>query len=297
RLGRFLSVDPLFHDYPWYTPYQFAGNKPIEAIDLNGTEEFYINQQNRVKYRTELELSIKKEQNERRVNPFSSSLPINAYATRTQTTISQNLTPYNTEYKQELRNEQQTIKNLKGATMDPWAGELSIRSYVTAQEYINGVVNNGKGVVEGIKEGNGWQIAGNALGLALSLSPAIEIPVSALPARLVRVIPEETFAGATNLGRATETEAFVTTPIDIKGLQTSEQIAKKLSLYRSDGTLIKGPFRLIEFDTPSEGLAVPFNRTNPGFINGGKTLGGANEYVLPNLKLTKLKNVTYKVIK
>lgn len=26
--------------YPWYTPYQFAGNKPINSIDLDGLEEF-----------------------------------------------------------------------------------------------------------------------------------------------------------------------------------------------------------------------------------------------------------------
>jgi RHS repeat-associated protein len=39
RLGKFLSVDPLTNDYPWYTPYQFAGNKPIEAVDLDGAEE------------------------------------------------------------------------------------------------------------------------------------------------------------------------------------------------------------------------------------------------------------------
>lgn len=38
-LGRFLSVDPLTADYPWYTPYQFAGNKPIQNIDLDGGEE------------------------------------------------------------------------------------------------------------------------------------------------------------------------------------------------------------------------------------------------------------------
>jgi hypothetical protein len=38
RLGRFLSVDPLTKDYPWYTPYQFAGNMPIVAIDLDGAE-------------------------------------------------------------------------------------------------------------------------------------------------------------------------------------------------------------------------------------------------------------------
>ncbi len=39
-LGRFLSVDPLSIKYPWYTPYQFAGNKPIIAVDLDGLEEF-----------------------------------------------------------------------------------------------------------------------------------------------------------------------------------------------------------------------------------------------------------------
>src|SRR5690606_27196846 len=36
RLGRFLSVDPLTQKYPWYTPYQFAGNRPIGAIDVDG---------------------------------------------------------------------------------------------------------------------------------------------------------------------------------------------------------------------------------------------------------------------
>jgi len=40
RLGKFLSVDPLAKDYPWYTPYQFAGNKPIWASDIDGLEEF-----------------------------------------------------------------------------------------------------------------------------------------------------------------------------------------------------------------------------------------------------------------
>jgi RHS repeat-associated protein len=38
RLGRFLSVDPIAKDYPWYTPYQFAGNMPIRYIDLDGLE-------------------------------------------------------------------------------------------------------------------------------------------------------------------------------------------------------------------------------------------------------------------
>ena len=40
RIGRFLSPDPLTAGYPWYTPYQFAGNKPIWAIDVDGLEEW-----------------------------------------------------------------------------------------------------------------------------------------------------------------------------------------------------------------------------------------------------------------
>ncbi len=38
RAVRFLSVDPLTREYPWYTPYQFAGNSPIKFIDLDGCE-------------------------------------------------------------------------------------------------------------------------------------------------------------------------------------------------------------------------------------------------------------------
>jgi len=42
RIGKFLSVDPLTKSYPWYTPYQFAGNKPISCIDLDGLEELWV---------------------------------------------------------------------------------------------------------------------------------------------------------------------------------------------------------------------------------------------------------------
>jgi RHS repeat-associated protein len=38
-IGKFLSVDPLTQSYPWYTPYQFAGNSPILNIDVDGLEE------------------------------------------------------------------------------------------------------------------------------------------------------------------------------------------------------------------------------------------------------------------
>jgi len=37
-IGKFLSVDPLTSSYPWFSPYQFAGNGPIFNIDLDGLE-------------------------------------------------------------------------------------------------------------------------------------------------------------------------------------------------------------------------------------------------------------------
>lgn len=40
-LGRFLSIDPLIAKYPELTPYQFASNTPIQAVDLDGAESMF----------------------------------------------------------------------------------------------------------------------------------------------------------------------------------------------------------------------------------------------------------------
>ncbi|MFT4023319.1 MAG: hypothetical protein QM664_06000 [Flavihumibacter sp.] len=40
--SRFLSVDPLTSQFPFYSPYQYAGNKPIWATDLDGAEELIL---------------------------------------------------------------------------------------------------------------------------------------------------------------------------------------------------------------------------------------------------------------
>ncbi|MFD0794732.1 RHS repeat-associated core domain-containing protein [Mucilaginibacter litoreus] len=42
RAGRFLSVDPISPQYPELTPYQFASNTPIQAIDQDGLEAFFV---------------------------------------------------------------------------------------------------------------------------------------------------------------------------------------------------------------------------------------------------------------
>jgi hypothetical protein len=39
-VSRFLSVDPIGREYPFLSPYQFAGNMPSVAIDLDGLEPF-----------------------------------------------------------------------------------------------------------------------------------------------------------------------------------------------------------------------------------------------------------------
>jgi RHS repeat-associated protein len=36
---RFVSIDPLAGEYPFYTPFQYAGNQPINSIDLDGLEK------------------------------------------------------------------------------------------------------------------------------------------------------------------------------------------------------------------------------------------------------------------
>ncbi len=38
RVGRFFTVDPLFKEFPWYTPYSFSGNEVTIKIELEGLE-------------------------------------------------------------------------------------------------------------------------------------------------------------------------------------------------------------------------------------------------------------------
>ena len=38
RLCRFLSLDPLAAEYPMLTLYQFASNRPVDGIDIDGRE-------------------------------------------------------------------------------------------------------------------------------------------------------------------------------------------------------------------------------------------------------------------
>ena len=41
QLGKFLSVDPSAKSFAFYSPFHFAGNKPIVALDLDGREDIW----------------------------------------------------------------------------------------------------------------------------------------------------------------------------------------------------------------------------------------------------------------
>jgi Novel toxin 10 len=100
-------------------------------------------------------------------------------------------------------------------------------------------------------------------------------PVSnPVPDKLVRVIPGD--VRATTLGAPGADDVFVTTADDIAGLSAKE-VAERLTIPESPSG-----FRVIEFPSPSEGLASPILRDNPGFVGGGQTAGGAREWVVPN---------------
>ncbi|MBO9204407.1 hypothetical protein J7I42_29230 [Niastella sp. MAH-29] len=42
QIGRFPQLDPLAFEYPYYTPYQFAGCEPVANIDLDGLEKYKV---------------------------------------------------------------------------------------------------------------------------------------------------------------------------------------------------------------------------------------------------------------
>ncbi len=111
-----------------------------------------------------------------------------------------------------------------------------------------------------------------------------------VPGRVSRIVEEDVLdRGMMTLGHPSSSDVFVTAADDIAGLN-SAQIGEHLTLLDGTCAVRKGPFAVIEFDTPS-GIASPLNRTNPGFINGGRAAGGAREFVVPNSPLDQLTNV------
>ncbi len=119
-------------------------------------------------------------------------------------------------------------------------------------------------------------IDGAATGLGLlkgGLRCAPKGVTNAVPSTLARVVPGE--GPFLTLGAPEAADVFVTDAAAIEGM-TASQIAERLGIPSSD------TFTVIRFPTPPGGLASPVFRSNPGFVGGGLTTGGAPEFVLAN---------------
>lgn len=121
---------------------------------------------------------------------------------------------------------------------------------------------------------------------------AIRNPV---PQRLARVIDAD-FINAPRLGGPGTDRVFVTAADDIAGITSSGELAERLTLLDDSFKLRRGPFAVLEFDTPAAGLGSPVFRTNPGFVGFGRTAGGAREFDLPNLLLDDLWHVSRRIV-
>ncbi len=118
-----------------------------------------------------------------------------------------------------------------------------------------------------------------------------------VPRRLARVIPAELLGVAETLGAPQTKEVFVTAAENVRGITNATDLAERLTLVDHAGELRRGPFAVIEFDTPVSGLSSPVGRSNHGFAGRGLTTGGAREFSIPNFRFDELKNVAIRIVR
>ena len=162
----------------------------------------------------------------------------------------------------------------------------------------------GEGAIVGDSPGELAQKSVTLLGATViggglsSLSPSDDLPISnPVPNRLARVIPSKYANTAETLGPSGMGDVFVTAADDLAGITSSQELAKRLTLLDNSGNPLQGPLAILEFDTPSVGVASPVFRNNPGFVGGGRTAGGAREFVIPNSRLEDLENLFIRSVK
>jgi RHS repeat-associated core domain len=80
RVGRFLSVDPISREYPWYTPYQFAGNTPMQAVDIDGLEPGSFHMANSLTKQTDAFQAINKQDKEQATKYLNNATKLNVVA-------------------------------------------------------------------------------------------------------------------------------------------------------------------------------------------------------------------------
>lgn len=130
------------------------------------------------------------------------------------------------------------------------------------------------GIMGGVLGGRLGASTGKAFAEGFKQGMAAKSVANPVPSTLARVIPEG--IPATTLGKPGAVDVFVTAADDIAGMNAT-QIAQRLSIPSSPAG-----FKVVQFPTPQSGIASPVFRTDPGFIGGGRSAGGAREFVILN---------------
>jgi RHS repeat-associated protein len=317
RVARFLSVDPLAAAYPWYTPYQFAGDMPIWAADLDGLEpdfkgssagqteitseqgtgDVYAWSWTGSEWRRGLkEVTItsskkdngvgfripKVEYSDTDYDDYSASSDYSSRDWKTAVNAGVNVANMGIDALRAVVCLPQTIMSVtqKGYQLLSWSLKpvplKGMDIYAWGGTTLSGINSSLGDPNVGDQVLTFGLLTGMSLPAGGGVAAGLTNPV---PSSLARVIPAE--INSVTLGAPGVADVFVTAADDIIGLNAS-QIAQKLTIPQNGAG-----FRIIEFKTPSVGLASPINRANPGFIGFGRTAGGAREFSLPNQLIPK----------
>ncbi|MBD0376455.1 MAG: hypothetical protein ICV51_12585 [Flavisolibacter sp.] len=182
RLGRFLSVDPLVKQYPELTPYQFASNTPIKAVDIDGLESSWVPPGQTIRYdqirsrpdatnqTATSNFRVQQQQEIRAANQQAQAAALStprAVLSATDTSPGSNMM-------REAHRQQATLAKSVGQAMQTPEGQAGMGlagAMYTAAETPVRIADHSYGIYSGIQEKDGWKITRNTLGIALEVAP------------------------------------------------------------------------------------------------------------------------------
>ncbi|MBS1919591.1 MAG: hypothetical protein JST17_05015 [Bacteroidetes bacterium] len=179
QIGRFFCVDLLADKYPYYSPYQFAGNEVPNAVDLDGLEPGRSPQgvlatipRQQVSESTCIGCAAR---NQRIAIANTPPVPPKSQSASQTTVSATDTSPWAEQRRAEFRKEAAQAKVYADAyAADPTAAQagmgLAVTMKATAEIPFN-TAEHGVGLFNGIKDGDAKQIFSNTFLLALDVSP------------------------------------------------------------------------------------------------------------------------------
>jgi hypothetical protein len=169
-------VDPLTQKYPELTPYQFASDRPIDGIDLDGLEYTPASSKSgNPRDATAVQVGINPEAVVKRMadknKKQQAPIVINS---QSNATLSQGPTPgtWSANESERLKKQYNFNKEMAARSdLDPYSFGVANSMASAGTSLVATIYNHGFGLAEGIEEKNGWKIAGNTVLLALDFSP------------------------------------------------------------------------------------------------------------------------------